>query len=71
MSVAKVIEIIAESSTSFEDAVQQGVAEASTRLEHVNNAWVKDQKVVVVDGKITAWRVTLHVTFLLAKEKHK
>lgn len=71
MSVAKVIEIIAESSTSFEDAVQQGVAEACTRLEHVNNAWVKDQKVVVADGRITAWRVTLHVTFLLSKEKHK
>ncbi len=71
MSVAKVIEIISESTRSFEDAVQQGVAEACTRLDYVTNAWVKEQKVVVEEGKIAAWRVTLHVTFLLAKEKHK
>lgn len=71
MSLAKVIEIIAESPTSFEDAVREGVAEACARLNYVTNAWVKDQKVVVVDGKITAYRVTMHVTFLLASEKHK
>lgn len=70
MSVAKVIEIISESKTDFEDAVRQGVAEASARLDNVTNAWVKDQKVVVEGGKITAWRTTLHVTFVLAKEKH-
>lgn len=71
MSVAKVIEIISESKTSFEDAIRQGVAEACARLDNVTNAWVKDQKAVVEGGKITMWRVTLHVTFVLSTEKHK
>jgi len=71
MSTAKVIEIISESPKSFDDALQQGVKEACVRLEHVTNAWVKDQKVVVVDQKITAYRTTLHITFVLEKDKHK
>ena len=71
MSTAKVIEIISESPTSFEDALEQGVKEACARLDYVTNAWVKDQKVVVVDQKITAYRTTLHITFLLAGEKHE
>lgn len=70
MSTAKVIEIIAESATGFQDAVEQGIAEACARLNNVTNAWVKDQKAVIVDGKVTAYRVTLHITFILDKEEH-
>lgn len=71
MSTAKVIEIISESQQSFEDAIAKGVKETCDRLDQVTNAWVKDQKVVIKDGKITAWRTTLHVTFLLAGEKKR
>lgn len=71
MSVAKVIEIISESPTSFEDALKEGVAEACTRLDNVTNAWVKEQKAVVENSKIVKYRTTLHVTFVLGKEKHK
>ncbi len=65
MSVAKVTEIIASSSKSFEDAVDQGVERASKTLKNVSSAWVKDQNVMVVNGKVTEYRVVLKVTFVL------
>ena len=66
MSVAKVTEITAESSKSFEDAIQHGLSRASRTLKGIQGAWVGDQKVVWSDGKITAYRVTMKVTFILA-----
>ncbi|MEO1548897.1 MAG: dodecin family protein [Pseudomonadota bacterium] len=65
MTVARVTEIISSSPKSFEDAVETGVARATKTLKHVQGAWVQDQKVTVVDGKIAEYRVTLKVTFVL------
>ena len=65
MSVAKVIEVISSSKKSFDDAVAHGVARAADSLHDVTGAWVKDQKVVVVKGKITEYRVSMKVTFVL------
>jgi dodecin len=70
MSVAKVIEIISTSKLSFDDAVKQGVARASDTVSGVAGAWVKDQSVDVANGKVTGYRVTLKVTFVL-KEASK
>ena len=64
-SVARVTEIIASSPTSFEDAVSVGVARACKTLQNVTGAGVQDQKVDIADGKITAFRVNLKVTFIL------
>lgn len=65
MSVARVTEIIASSTVSFEDAIQQGVARAAKTLKNVEGVWVKDQKATVRDGKIVEYRVGLKVTFVL------
>jgi dodecin len=65
MSVAKIIEIIATSKTSFDDAIKQGVARAADTVSDVAGAWVKDQSVSVSNGKVTEYRVTLKVTFVL------
>ena len=65
MSVARVTEIIASSTKSFEDAVEVGVKRASETLKNVEGAWVKDQKATVKDGKISEYRVVLKVTFIL------
>jgi flavin-binding protein dodecin len=67
MSIAKVIEITAESEKSFEDAIQQGIAGATQTLENIKSAWVKEQQVVVKDDKIICYRVGLKVTFVLEK----
>jgi len=65
MSVAKVVEISAESSKSFEDAIEQGIYRATDSLDNVRGAWVKEQKVRVEKGRIVAYRVILAVTFVL------
>jgi dodecin len=65
MSVARVTEIISASTKSFEDAVVSGVARANKTLKNVKSAWVQDQKVTVDNGKISEFRVTLKVTFVL------
>ncbi len=65
MSVARVTEIIASSSKSFEDAVKSGIKRANETLDNIEGAWVKDQKVVCDDGKIVEFRVVLKVTFIL------
>jgi flavin-binding protein dodecin len=65
MSVAKVIEISAESDRSFEDAIAQGVATAAKTVRNITAAWVNEQQVTVANGKIAAYRVNLKVTFIL------
>lgn len=65
MSVAKITELVSESSTSFEDAINQGVSRANKTLRNVTGAWVESQKVIVTKGKITKYRVFLKVTFVL------
>jgi flavin-binding protein dodecin len=65
MSVAKVSEISATSPTSFEDAVQQGIARASKTLRQVRGAWIKEQHVRCDKGKIVEYQVNMMVTFVL------
>jgi flavin-binding protein dodecin len=65
MSVAKVIEISAESPDSFEDAIRKGIAKASKTVTHMQAAWVKEESVVIDDDRVTAFRVNLKVTFVL------
>jgi flavin-binding protein dodecin len=65
MSVAKVIEISAESQESFEDAIRRGIKTAGKSIHGIEGAWVKSQKVIVKDDKITAFRVELKLTFVL------
>lgn len=65
MSVAKTSEITASSSKSFEDAVRHGINKMSKTVKNIEGAWVKEQKVVVEDGEVTAYRVTMKVTFIV------
>ena len=65
MSVAKVTEIVASSPKSFEDAISSGIARAHKTLKNVRGAWIAEQKVRVDKGKITEYRVTMRVTFVL------
>ena len=65
MAVAKVTEIISSSKQSFEDAVVKGIARADKTLANVQGAWIAEQKVVVEKGKISEYRVTMRVTFVL------
>ena len=64
-SVAKVSEISARSTKSFEDAVQVGIARANRTLRNVTSAWVKEQRIDIRDGKVTSYQVNMMVTFVL------
>jgi flavin-binding protein dodecin len=64
-SVARVSEISASSSTSFDDALQVGVARAQETLRNVKSAWIKEMQVEVGDTGITEYRVNMLVTFVL------
>jgi flavin-binding protein dodecin len=66
MSVAKVTEIIASSTKSFDDAILIGVARAHKTLKNLKSAWVQNQQIKLNnEGQITEYRVQLKVTFLI------
>lgn len=65
MAIARITEISATSPNSFDDAAKQGIDRASKTLRGIKSAWVKDQNVMVEDGKITEFKVNLEVTFVL------
>lgn len=65
MAVAKIIELTSRSGQSFEDAVEQGLNKATDSVKNVQSAWVKDQQVLVENGSINEYQVTLKVTFLV------
>ncbi len=65
MSIARVTEITAGSTTGFDDAIKKGIARASETLENVTGAWVQDQEVRIRDGVIEEYRVHMKITFIL------
>jgi len=65
MSIARVTEITASSTKSFEDAIEQGVNRASKTLDNITGAWVESQKVTVSNGSVQDFRVTMKLTFIL------
>lgn len=63
MAVLKVIEVMASSPNSWEDAAAQAVAEASKTLKGIRSVYVKEQSAVVADNKISEYRVNLKISF--------
>lgn len=62
-SVAKMIEISADSETSFDEALQLGIKQAGDSLRNIRSVWIKDQEVLVREGKAAVYRAHLKVTF--------
>jgi flavin-binding protein dodecin len=65
MSVAKVSEISATSTKSFEDAITSGIARASKTIRNIRSAWIKEQQVRLENGKITQYQVNMMITFVI------
>ncbi|MDD3620032.1 MAG: dodecin family protein [Desulfobulbaceae bacterium] len=64
-SIAKVIELSADSEKSFDDALQAGIKRASETLRNVRSVWIKDKEVLVENGVPKTYRLHLKVTFKL------
>ena len=71
MAIVKVIEVIATSDKSFDDAVKQAVKETSRTVRNIDSVWVKDMKVHVIDGKIKSYGVICKVSFRIENEEKK
>lgn len=63
MSVLKVVEILASSPNSWEDAAKKGVKKASETINGIRSAYVQEFTSVVKDGDIVEYRVNLKITF--------
>jgi len=69
MAVAKVIEILAESETGWEDAARKAVEEASETVQNIKHLWVEGMQAEVEGGRISKFRVTCKVTFIVRDER--
>lgn len=65
MSVIKVIEVIATSENSFEEAVKNAVTEAGRTVKNIKSVYVKDMNGKVQDNKIVSYGVTAKISFLV------
>ena len=65
MSVAKVIEVTAESPESFDSAIAEGIRRASKTVDGIQGAWIKSQSIELKNNRPSMYRVALKVTFLL------
>lgn len=63
MAVLKVIEIMSDSTKSWDDATAKGVAKAAKTLKGLKSAYVQNQSVTISGGKITSYRVNLKISF--------
>lgn len=63
MAILKVIEVLSNSKTSWEDATSVGVEKASKSIKNIKSAFVQNMNVTVKDGKVDEYRVNLKITF--------
>lgn len=63
MTIVKVIEVIASSPTSIEDAIQSAVAEVSKSVRNIDSVYVKDIKAHVKDGKVCSYGAICKISF--------
>jgi dodecin len=63
MAIHKVIEVISQSETSWEDAAQRAITDAGRTVEQIRSIWIKNFDGVVKDNRIVEYRVNAHITF--------
>jgi flavin-binding protein dodecin len=66
--VVKVIELMSQSPTSWEDAAQSAVQEANKSLRNIRSIYIKEFTAEVEEGKVTNFRINAKVTFDLERE---
>lgn len=63
MPIVKVIEVIATSEKSIDDAIQNAVTEVAKTIRNIDSVYVKDIKAHVKDNKLTTYGVVCNVSF--------
>ena len=68
MAVVKVIEVLAQSEKSWEDAAQEAIREASKTVHNIKSIYIKEMEAQVEDDKITQFRINAKISFQLKKD---
>ncbi len=63
MAVLKVIEVLSNSETSWEDATKKAVKHAAKTVKNIRSVYVQEQSAIVNDNQVTEFRVNLKITF--------
>ena len=63
MAVLKVIEVLANSDESWEDAAKKAVAQAAKSVKNIRSVYINEQSATVKDGKIDNYRANVKITF--------
>ena len=69
MPIVKVIEVIASSDKSFDDAVNEAVKETAKTVRNIDSVWVKSMKAHVKDGEIKSYGVVCKLSFRVDNDK--
>jgi dodecin len=64
-TIVKVIEVIAQSEKSWDDAVKNALDEVAKTVDNVKEIWVSGMKAIVEEGRITEYRLTAKVSFVV------
>ena len=59
----KVIEVLAESDQSWEDAANQAIAKASQSVHGIKSIYIREFEAKVEDNRITKYRINAKITF--------
>lgn len=65
MAIVKVIEVLAQSEKSWDDAAEQALKEASKTIRNIQSIYVKDFQAIVENNRITNYRINAKVSFLV------
>ena len=65
MAIVKVIEVLAQSNESWEDAAQQALREASRSVRNIQSIYVKELQAIVENNKIVNYRLNAKISFLI------
>lgn len=63
MAVLKVIEVLANSDKSWEDAAKKAVAQAARSVDNIKSVYINEQSATVNNGEIDDYRVNVKITF--------
>ncbi len=63
MAILKVIEVLANSDKSWEDATKKAVAQAAKTVKNIRSVYVQEQSATVEDGAVAEFRVNVKITF--------
>jgi len=69
VAIVKVIEVLAESDKSWEDATQRAVSEAAKSVRNIRSVYVKEMQAMVEGEKIRQFRVNAKISFVLEGKK--